>query len=290
MTDTLNTLLDEMAGMHPLPAPRPEVVETVTPSGVTIRYEDKKHLYFLDGEKVPSVSSILGCLDKPALPWWGMKIGVQGVLELFRQEALRSTRPLPGQTFAIVDTAFEPVDSDRVVRLLTEHKLTVNHVRDKAGERGTTVHDALEAWAATGAKPDPKVYPDEQRGYVEGLLLFLNEHAVEPEATEIIVGSTTHGFAGRYDLRCWLATEPTLLDLKTSGSVYLEHFLQLEAYEGAGVECGYEPTANRVVLRVAADGSYELRESPATYDDFLAVLACYRATTALRDRVKKAAA
>lgn len=272
MTDTLHTILDEMAGMHPLPAPRPEIVESVTPSGVTIRYEDKRHLYFLDGEKVPSVSTILGVLDKPALPWWGMKTGVAGVLAL--QE--RNVWPLVP-------------DVDTVVRLLTENKLTVNHVRDKAGERGTTVHDALEAWATEGRTPNPEMYPADQVGYVEGLAWFLRDNEIVPEATEVIVGSVSHRFAGRYDLRCAIDGKVSLLDLKTSGGIYPEHFLQLEAYEGASVECGYGPTVQRVVLRVASDGTYELRVSPAVFDDFLAVNVCYRATSALKARVKAAA-
>src|SRR5690242_3907680 len=31
-------------------------------------------------KEVPSVTTVLGVLDKPALPWWGMKCGVEGVL------------------------------------------------------------------------------------------------------------------------------------------------------------------------------------------------------------------
>jgi hypothetical protein len=37
---------------------------------------------------VPSVTTALGILEKPALPWWGMKVGVEGVLELRRKREL----------------------------------------------------------------------------------------------------------------------------------------------------------------------------------------------------------
>lgn len=289
MSDTLAAILAEAD--VPVPKMRPETEEIVTPSGLVIRYEDAKHLYFLDDVRVPSVTSILGVLDKPALPWWGMKVGVQGVLALQEKGA-----------FPLVP------DADSVVSLLTEHKLTVNHVRDKAGQRGVTVHDALEKWALDGTVPNPDRWPDEQSGYVHGLVSFLEAAAPEPQQTEVMVGSRTHKYAGRYDLRCTIGERRlctmlkkdaivdsdfpggrVLLDLKTTGNVYPEQFLQLEAYEVAGVECGYDPTDFRAVLHVTQDGLYQFRVSPASGEDFLAVKACYDATTALKERVKKAA-
>jgi hypothetical protein len=180
---------------------------------------------------------------------------------------------------------------ESIVALLTEHKLTVNHVRDKAGDRGQSVHDAFEAWARTGLKPDPSIYPDEERGYVEGLLAFLADvPTIEPIAAEVLVASAEHGFAGRYDIRfrTWqphdvvvhrtpkrgatyrrLAPGLYLGDLKTSKGIYASHARQLEAYEQASVESGYEPTEARGILHVAADGTYEFVRSWATFEDFL---------------------
>lgn len=299
----MNTFADIVREQHvaanpPVPRERPAVEEVRLPSGLEVRYEDGKHLYFIresgdpptDWRKVVSVSTILKCLDKPALPWWGMKVGVQGVLALQEKGALPSL-----------------ADSDDVVKLLTEHKLTVNHVRDRAGARGVTVHDALEAWCERGELPNPELWPVAQRGFVTGLLAFLEAVTLEPEATECIVASYEHEYAGRYDLRARLgeATVRTfahkkdpakdvfstipggryLLDLKTSSGVYLEHFLQLEGYEGAAVESGDEPTDVRAVLNVTEDGRYQFVLSPATHDDFLAVLECHNAVAALKERV-----
>lgn len=289
-----------LADNPPEPKTRPETEEIVTPSGLGIRYEDGKHLYFLreegdpptDWRRVPSVSTILKCLDKPALPWWGMTVGVSGVLRLQQ------------------DGKLPPVcDPATVVSLLTEHKLTVNHVRNKAAARGVTVHDALEAWCRDGEVPNPDLWPEDQQGYVHGLLAFLEAVDLTPEASECMVASQTHGYAGRYDLRCrldeatvrclahkdpakdaWALIESGryMLDLKTSSGVYLEHHLQLEGYEGASVECGYGPTDHRAVLRVTADGRYELRLSRARHQDFLAVLGCHLALEQLKSREKAA--
>lgn len=293
---TIDALIREQNPPAPiLPKEREAVTEIVTPTGVTIRYEDKRHYYWINGVKVDSVSKILGCLDKPALPWWGMKVGVEGVQTLLRADSLGA----PLQDLGV----------DAVVEMLTANKLTVNHVRDKAGARGTTVHDALETWANDGTLPDPDAYPDEQRGYVQGLLAFIDDAAIQPGATEVIVGSLKHGFAGRYDLRailadCELCTRldknkktgevkqnreivpggSYLPDLKTTGGIYLEQFLQLEAYEGASVECGYSPTDYRAVLRVTSEGLYEFVRSEASYADFLAVKTCHDVVAELKKR------
>jgi hypothetical protein len=296
---------EHVAQNPPQPRERPEVEEVTTPSGLEIRYTDKKHLYFTregspneptEWREVPSVSTILKCLDKPALPWWGMKIGVAGVLELIREHGLR---PELSSVEEIVGVPGTP-------GLLTAHKLTVNHVRDRAGERGVTVHDALEDFYVHGDLPNPDLWPEAQRGYVTGLLAFLRDVDFEPDATECIVASQTHGYAGRYDVR-GRVTKPAevrviahkdpakdifatiqsgryLNDLKTSSGIYLEHFPQLEGYEGASVECGYEETDVRAVLHVCADGRYEFQPSRATHDDFLAVLACHNALAGLKER------
>lgn len=64
----------------------------VVPAGFRIDYHDPTHTYKIDGEPVPSVSTVLGVLDKPALVWWGMKIGAAGVEALYERGKLRVYR------------------------------------------------------------------------------------------------------------------------------------------------------------------------------------------------------
>lgn len=289
---------------------------SVTPSGIPIYYQSKpKRLYRVgnfDGSavgltpeelaedakratsswrEVPSVSDVLNVLKTP-LEWWGMVVGVRGMLELANRVA---------HDRLLGDLA----DEDSVIGLLTQHQLTVNHVRDKASDRGQAVHDALENWAATGLPPDPGVFPEEQRSYVKGLTYFLRAiPSAEPVATEVMVASVEHGFAGRYDIRV-RTHEPheivvhrtpvrgpkfkTLMpglylwDLKTSKGVYpAKHFPQLEAYEGASIESGYEPTDGRGVIHVDADGNYKLVKSRTNYQHFLSILDVWKAEQAAK--------
>ncbi len=202
-----------------------------------------------------------------------------------------------------------PATKESVVALLTEHKISCNHQRDKAADRGTNVHDALEQWARSNGEffPTPQNFPEEERPYVEGLLQFLDDAAgTKPVLCEVMVGSIEHGFAGRYDLVVEI-TEPVslvsktypkreakreeiepgryLVDLKTSSGIYpTSHFRQLAAYELASVEGGYPKTDGQFVLHVTKDGKYEFVRSNATADDFLAVLRTWQSNERLKGK------
>ena len=257
--------------------------------------------------EVPSVTTILDELYKP-LQWWGMVTGVEGVMTLAQlgqlREVIQHERPAIGIQ---VDGHWVAASTEQVVDLLTASQLTVNHVRDRAAGRGVAVHDALEGWAKTGKLPDPNLYGAAEVGFVRGLVNFLRTVDPEPLASEVMVCSTEHGYAGRYDLRlmvlrpvevvvrCGLKRGPRtrrlqpgeiLADLKSGKGVYESHPRQLEAYEGASLESGYNPTSARGILHVTEAGEYEFVRSWATFDDFLAVLAVWRSSQAMAARKK----
>ena len=297
--------------------------ETVTPSGIEIRYFTPPNRRYEVREKwqnehrdwlpVPSVTTVLDILNKPALPWWGQGVAVEGVLELHAMGELRETYTASdrmGSRMLTVSNGdvWHPATKESVVQKLTERQLTVNHQRDRAGDRGTAVHDAFELWAREGRLPDPEMFPEEERGYVVGLNAFLADIQPEPLAAEVMVGSVEHGFAGRYDIRFQTSQEAQVVhhrtpkrgaqyatlkpglflgDLKTSSGVYTSHMLQLEAYEGASIECGYEPTEARGIIHVTAEGNYEFVRSLATYQDFLDVVTAYNALQGVEKRRKR---
>lgn len=256
-----------------------------------------------DWVEVPSVTTVLDVLHKDALTWWGQGIGIDAVQELVRRELVQIALDGEHKPRLIAIMAGGPrwATRDDIIALMKLNFLTTNQVRDTAAARGTDVHDALEAWANTGIPPKPEDFDAEKHGYVRGLQAFLVDlgDAVEPVAQEIMVGSLEHRFAGRYDLRIRLtsprrvickitdsrqerymkhATIPEgegIIDLKTSKYIYDTHYLQLEGYEGASVECGYEPSDWRAVLHVTPDGFYECARSRASYEDFLSVRETY---------------
>lgn len=297
-------------------------------SEIVVTFQHKpRRMYTVNGIEVPSVTTVLEVLAKPSLPWWGMFIGVEGMIDLTRRGEVRVAE-VDGhfELVVAVDGAWEIATRETVVDswdpgenprwpegrkgLLTQYKLTTNHVKKEAAARGTNVHDALERWALTGTRPDINDFPPAQQGYVKGLLAFISDigEAFEPKAFEVTVGSAEHGFAGRYDLE-GLLTAPIsvatkvypkkatkritipaglwLWDLKTSKDVYDSHVLQLEAYEGARVECGLEPTYGRGVLQVSMKGEYQFVPSNVSLADYVAVLGAYHAQKRAEEAIRR---
>lgn len=239
-----------------------------------LTFNEEKHKYSLDGVEIPGVTTILGVLDKPGLPWWGMSIGVAGVLHVIDQEGIE-----------ILD-----LEPDQIVKLLTRHKVTVNHVRDKAGDRGTAAHDQLERYGVHGTPLKPAAAPVEARGYIRSGAAFLAEMGPELLANEVAVWSPAHRFAGTFDAIARIDGELWLLDYKTSKRVYDTHHLQLAAYEGARRELGLEPIARQAVVHITPDGTFDpdvhFVEVVGTYEQFLAVKGADDAMRELKSTLK----
>jgi hypothetical protein len=251
-------------------------VNVTTPSGIEIVYAEKpRRHYLVNGTQVPSVTQALSILDKPALSWWGQSVGVDGVLQLYRA--------------GLIDTY---VDRTAATALLKKHKLTVHHVRDAGGVRGASAHNALVR-LCEGYEVLPEDYPNHERGYVCALLKWWREAKPNPLQWEDYVASVDHGYAGRFDLLCAFPDnaqwdgKTVRLDLKTAKGIYPDNFLQTEAYELAALESGYKGSDVRAVLRLGEDGTWEARESNATWQQFVAVLGAYNA---LQDLKKQKAA
>jgi hypothetical protein len=262
-------------------APEPVWYTNETPSGVRVDYCPDPRTYKVNGREVPSVTTILDILHKPALTWWGMKVGIEGVYELMGK---------PGYDW-------ETISVEDTISALTEHKLTVNHVRDKAADRGSSVHQAFEDYCAHGIEPNPDNYPPSESGYVRALIRFMDEVGFEVIHAEVMVGSARHGYAGRFDLLAVTVeqtvktgprterTIPTgmgLIDLKTSKGVYQSHKLQLAGYREALEECGYGRTNYEGVILARLDGTYDFQVSDANPAQFLAVLGAYKALKGLK--------
>lgn len=305
-------------GIAVLPAEEPEHVTSLTPSGLEVYYSwaPRRHYKIRYGpetwagatsilwewREIPSVTSVLNVLDKSgALSWWSQEVSAEGVCELVRRGRVGMRHTQDAQALTIKETDTWATKESLVDLLVSEH-LSINHQRDKAADRGISVHSAFERWSEdTSFRPTPSDYPETEQGYITGLGRFLDDLGeVEDVESEVMVGSIQHGFAGRYDLR--LTSSPAfeektlvtriypkraakrgvipagkwLIDLKTSKACYASHSMQLAAYELASVECGYGATDYRAVVRVTADGLYEFRRANATADDFLSVLSTHQ--------------
>lgn len=257
--------------------------ETITPSGIRITFEDgepdsetgksKRRCYLVNGDKLPSVTTILGCLDKPGLTYGAEKVTIAGAIALAREGELPTT----------VEAALSRMKS---------RDLRFWQVWRAKADRGTVTHDDLVR-LATGQEPTAleDLRPD-QRAFAQAIAGWYADERPVFDEQEVMVASAEHGFAGRHDLFGVIPrihpTAKVLLDLKTTeklprdkhGNVkppYPEHLFQLGGYELGRRECGYEPSDYQAVLRVDASGEADLFPTVVDPTAFVAVLGAYRA-------------
>lgn len=258
---------------------------------IDIKYEDEKHLYWIDGEEVPSVSTILNDIEsKPALTWWGMRVGMAAIVSLMASHgwAQIANANTPAEIITPDDlTPERAVYGDRdkyrkkpktwVELQAIKEKLTTNHIKEEAGLRGTNVHAVLEDFGV-GLPPDPMKFPADQRGYVAALSKWWLDQEPEMLESEVIVGSREHRYAGRFDGVVLFHAGPyegrrCLIDLKTSKSVYLSHLKQLRGYEVAyrEMEAG-DPFDHMLVIHANKHGDYNVVESFITEEHWVSAV------------------
>jgi hypothetical protein len=281
--------------------------ETITSSGISIVFEDgepdangrsKRRCYLVDGEKLPSVTTILGMLDKPGLPWAAEKLTVAAAIELAREGEL-------------------PVNVMGALSRMGARGLRFRQIWDQKAERGHLSHaDLIALMLGEEVRPLSEFLPEE-RGFIQGGASWVADFRPVVHEHEQMVASVKHGFAGRPDFTATLGIKTLpdgspaprgvgLFDVKTSeefprtkpskthpdGQVrtpYPENLAQVGLYEVARRECGYAPTDYRAIVRLDSHGNYDLTVSWREPEDALRLLPAYEEYRACSQRVKTAA-
>lgn len=251
------------------------------------------HSYYLDGEKVPGVTTILSNgIPKPGLIGWAANQVADVVVN-----GLSTARNDKGEVRVVADDLVREllewnatrgqhavkVGDDRLPRLALAKILSSIRYRDvdEASGKGTQVHGLAES-LARGEEVD---VPDELAGHVRSYLRFLEEWDPTEALLERVVVNRRWRYMGKLDL---LARFPKyglgLVDVKTSRSgVYAETGLQLAGYRYAETMLdGVDEAGNVVevpmpevewcgVVWVRADGYdvYPFDVTPDTFRTFL---------------------
>lgn len=173
-----------------------------------LKFDDKRHRYTLDDTPIPSVTTILGVLDKPGLPYWAAGLVARDAIEncAYWEQRIRSGE-----------------DPERIIRDL---KRSPWKERDKAARRGTRIHQVLEA-AAHG---DPTDCPRGLLPMAQQAVDLLDREDVRTVETEARGYNRGLWYAGTIDLIATIRGEAWLLDWKSSRSVHETHVMQVAAY------------------------------------------------------------
>ncbi len=210
------------------------------------------HSYYLDGEKVPGVTTILSNgIPKPGLIGWAANTVADVVVN-----GLSTARGGDGRTRIVADDLVRDllewnasrghhavkVGSEALPRLALAKILSSVRYRDvdEASGKGTTVHRIAEKLA----RGETVEIPEDVAGHVESYLRFLEEWDPRAALLERVVVNRRWGYMGKLDLIAdfpglWPPGTPWegtpvgrgLLDVKTSRSgIFAEVALQLAGY------------------------------------------------------------
>lgn len=230
------------------------------------------HEYFLDGQRVPGVTTaIKGVGGSDGLVNWAAN-GVAAYAYDNRERLADLSR-------------------DEFMDLVPN---AARRQRDEAKNAGVAVHAIAHALLSDA----PVQVPDYLRGHVDATVDFMERHAVEDMVSEVAVGSRRWQYAGTLDLVARLADGHVwLLDYKTGSSIWLTVALQLAAYRYAEFyvdDAGEHPmpkVSRCGVVKIGADG-WELL--PVVAEDeqwraFLHALAVHRFSKTKVDTLIEAA-
>ena len=234
------------------------------------RFWTRDRFYTIDGRQLPSVTTILDVIAKPALgPWYAKqerRYFEAAMLEVLSKPGARDPEYVLS---AVVDAVGGVKAADRE--------------KQRAATIGTAIHAGIE-WQlrmrlGEDAGPEP-ILPDAAAWAVESWKDWAKTIALEPLAIERTVYCEACGYAGTLDLYARVEGALTVLDWKSGRAIYPEAFLQNVAYRHAAARQGL-PCTQGLIVRVPKlidDPSWEVMAVPETLsiDDFLAAARLWR--------------
>lgn len=250
--------------------------ERTTPAGQRVIFEDgldgRRRTYWLGEQatenKIPSITTVLGVMEKEGLHFAIEKLTVDAAVQMARNGGL-------------------PLEVGEALGQMKGQGLSFRQQWNAKADKGTATHDWLSKLMAD---PDTPV-PEDCEPFAQGIEQWRFKYGPVAVQSEVMVASPTHRFAGRFDL---LADLPTLgsvarIELKTTGSLprhkktgevlppYTENLWQLAAQELAAVESGDPPSEVQAVLRVDEQGEWDFHVTTVEPRGFLAALSLWRA-------------
>ena len=225
------------------------------------------HSYFLDGERVPGVTTILGKgIPKPGLVGWAAGATADFVanrLELSPDGGSVNADRVVADALAWNGTrgyrSAKVSETDPLPRLALAEILKNIRYADlsQASAKGTEVH----ALAATIARGEDVEIPEAMAGHIESYERWLDDFKPSNAIVERYVFSRKRRFGGTLDMIADIEGHGTmLLDLKTSRSgIFPETALQVAAYGHADFMLAPDTTKEIPMPKIDSFGALWLR-------------------------------
>jgi hypothetical protein len=150
-----------------------------------------------DDQRLYSVTTIIGALDKPALLYWAAEESAKAAVAVAKSLPVR----------------VEEDGAEEVVQWLRDARFRKPKGQRSAKDLGTAVHDALEQLALTGKFPD---VDDEVRPFIVQADKWMQKFQPVYEAAEMTIYNPTYGYAGTLDAIATVEGVRFLLDYKST--------------------------------------------------------------------------
>lgn len=194
----------------------------------------------------PSVTTILGIVNKPAIGPWMVKMEREAIREGFLEL-------ITDQPAALLHE--KPDDAWKLVLQLTENQKAAEKIKKEAGEIGTAAHALIEWFTRRElgfpVPSDPPETPEAAQWAFMAWQDWARKVNLKPLEVELVLYSTQHGYIGTADLIGYVENQLTCVDYKTGKAVYREAHLQNVAYRSAYAErAGESEWLRGLVLRL----------------------------------------
>jgi len=182
--------------------------------------------YKLNGKKLPSVTTITGQLDKPALMPWAANCAVDYILENIENNIYVGNEGPPQPELINVATLYPIIESARK---------NFRKVSAQALDIGSATHQAIEHYLLTGKEPQA---PSDQvlsafLAFLEWLDTWDSYETIETEHTVY-----ADDYAGTCDWIVLLNGKKYVVDFKSSKGIYKpEYNMQVAAYRACIPDC-----------------------------------------------------
>lgn len=207
-----------------------------------ISFNESEHTYTLirTGEKIPSATTILKVISKPALVYWALNKAEEHVLAYFNSSA--------GQ-----------IDGEKLRLVLAESKKAHEIDRKMKADIGTKAHE----WAEKYIKNENPAMPEDQLvlNCVLAFLDWVKTKKITFMYSEKRIYSPKYKYAGTVDFVADIEGKLFVGDFKTSKAIYPSMFYQTAAYQQALMEeMPWLKFEGNIIVRMGKDGTFEEKE------------------------------
>jgi hypothetical protein len=206
---------------------------------------DNGRYYDMQGKNFPSVTSILGIIDKPALKQWSVKMALNSIIDQLFQV---KTNPLTG------DVMFNAEQDKQIIDQIKDNaKKAPDNAAQAAAQLGTDAHNAIDALVQGKPIPDNLIHSNVVQNVVAAFRQWQTDTSITIDRRgDTRVFSEIYGFAGAMDAFGWDKNGSlVVIDFKTSNHIFPPLKLQVVAYAKAFEEMqgGKVPVKRCVVVR-----------------------------------------